>query len=151
MVQPTYHMPPAGKFWPHTWVVADELVISLTQEGPIPDDLWDRFVADVKRKSTTKMLGIGIGAISVNSRQRRSLVEAMQDKRVAAVLGSSVARGIATALSWMGLKIRAYSWQDLGGAFEYLGGAVSPDEGVEIVKQMLTRAGAPAYEELSSQ
>jgi hypothetical protein len=148
MVEPEFNMPPEGEFWPHTWVVAGDLVISLTQEGVIPDDIWDRFVEDIQRKTTTKMLGIGIGAISVNSRQRRKLVAAMHDKRVAAVLGSSVARGIATALSWMGLKIRAFAWKDLAGSFEYLDSSrVTIDEGVEIVREMLVRAKAPPIDD----
>lgn len=113
------------------------------------DEHWDRFVSDILRKTTQRMLGIGIGAISVNSRQRRKLVQAMHDKRVAAVLGSSVARGIATALGWMGLKIRGFGWDDIAGAFEYLESEhFSPEEGVELVAQLLERAGAPTLDEL---
>jgi hypothetical protein len=144
-----YNAPSSGDFWPHTWVVAGDLVISLTQEGAIPDDKWDRFVADISRRSTHRMLGIGIGAISVNTRQRRKLVQAMSDKRVAAVLGSSVARGIATALGWMGLKIRAFGWNSLPEAFEYLESPDLPPElGVEVVTELLRRAGAPSIEDL---
>lgn len=152
MVEPTFNMPPEGQLWPHTWLVAGDLIISLTQEGPIPDETWDRFVADVERTTTKRMLGIGIGTIHVNSPQRRTLANAMHDKRVAAVLGSSVARGVATALGWMGLKIRTFSWKDIGNAFEYLG---SPDsttqEAVELVREMLVRAGAPPLDELSGE
>lgn len=144
-----YNAPPEGHFWPHTWVVAGDLVISLTQEGVIPDEHWDRFVVDISRHSTHRMLGIGIGAISVNTRQRRKLVQAMSDKRVAAVLGSSVARGIATALGWMGLKIRAFGWNSLPEAFEYLESPELPAErGVEVVVELLRRAGAPSIEDL---
>jgi hypothetical protein len=148
MVEPEFNMPPEGEFWPHTWVVAGDVVISLTQEGAIPDDTWDRFVEDIQRETTTKMLGIGIGAISVNSRQRRKLVAVMHDKRVAAVLGSSVARGIATALSWMGLKIRAFAWKDLAGSLEYLDSPrVTVEQGIEIVQEMLVRAKAPPIDD----
>lgn len=145
-----FRVPPVGGYWPHTWVVVGDLIISLTQEGSVPDDQWDLFVADIEKKSTQRMLGIGIGAINVNSRQRRKLVQAMHDKRVAAVLGSSVARGIATALGWMGLKIRGFGWNDIPGAFEYLGSEqLSIEDGVEIVSQLLERAGAPAIEVLA--
>jgi hypothetical protein len=147
-----YNAPPQGDFWPHTWVVVGDLVISLTQEGVIPDEHWDRFVADINRRTTQRMLGIGIGAITVNTRQRRKLVQAMSDKRVAAVLGSSVARGIATALGWMGLKIRAFGWNSLPEAFEYLETPdLSPEAGVEVVVELLRRAGAPLLEDLHAE
>jgi hypothetical protein len=147
-----YNAPPQGDFWPHTWVVVGDLVISLTQEGVIPDEHWDRFVADINRRTTQRMLGIGIGAITVNTRQRRKLVQAMSDKRVAAVLGSSVARGIATVLGWMGLKIRAFGWNSLPEAFEYLESPeLPPEAGVEVVVELLRRAGAPLLEDLHAE
>ena len=148
MAEATFHVGSAGR-GPHTWVVAGDVVISLTQEGIIPDDYWNAFVKDIQREGTTCMLGLGIGAISVNSKQRRLLGPAMSDKRVAAVLGSSVSRGIATALSWMGLKIRAFPWHDLQGAFDYLGSeALSAEQGVELVAELLARSGAPTLESL---
>ncbi|PRP95162.1 hypothetical protein [Enhygromyxa salina] len=151
MVEPKFRVPPAGGYWPHTWVVVGDVIISLTQEGQVQDDLWDLFIQDIEKRSTERMLGIGIGAININSRQRRKLVQAMHDKRVAAVLGSSVARGIATALGWMGLKIRGFGWDDMPGAFEYLGSEqVVIDDAVEVVTQLLARAGAPTIEELAA-
>ena len=152
LAQLEYNAPLAGDLWPHTWVVAGDLVISLTQEGSIPDEHWDHFVADINRKTTTRMLGIGIGAISVNTKQRRKLVQAMSDKKVAAVLGSSVARGIATALGWMGLKIRAFGWDSLPEAFEYLASPdLGPEAGVEVVIELMRRAGAPTLEQLHAE
>lgn len=148
MAEATFHVGSAGR-GPHTWVVAGDVVISLTQEGIISDEHWDAFVDDVLRDRTTCMLGLGLGAISVNSKQRRKLGPAMNDKRVAAVLGSSVSRGIATALSWMGLKIRAFPWHDLQGAFDYLGSEeLGAERGVELVSELLARSGAPSLESL---
>ena len=144
-----YNVPPVGESWPHTWAVVGDVIVCLTREGPIADAQWDAFVEDIRDARTQRMLGIGIGAINVNSRQRRKLVPAMHDKRVAAVLGSSVSRGIATALGWMGLNIRGFPWDDLQGAFEYLGSdEVEIEDGVELVKELLERSGAPTIEQL---
>ncbi len=149
MVEPKFNVPPEGDFSPHTWVIAGDLIISLTQEGPIPNEIWDQFVDDVLKSSTRRMLGIGLGAISVNSIQRRRLVQAMHDKRVGAVLASSVARGIATALGWLGLKIRAFDWGNLADAFEYLGSPhVGADEGIALVEELLRKSGAPPMDEI---
>jgi len=152
MAEIQFNTPPKGEHWPHTWVVVGDLVISLTQEGKIPDPIWDRFVADASRPTTKRMLGLGYGAIYVTGRQRRSLVMAMRDNdRRAGVLGSSVARGIATALSWMGTKIRAFPWSDVAGAFDYLASPdLDTDEGLEIVSELLRRSHAPTLEELAS-
>jgi hypothetical protein len=151
MVEPKFRTPPKGEFWPHTWVVAGDLVISLTQEGEIPDETWNLFVQDVEQKTTKRMLGLGYGSISVNSKQRRKLVMAMRDtERAAGVLGSSIARGIATALGWMGTNIRAFGWNDVAGAFLYLASpSVDVDEGIELVEELLQRSGAPKIAELA--
>lgn len=153
MAEPKFNTPPPGEHWPHTWVVVGDLVISLTQEGTIPDHVWDRFVADAGRDEVKRMLGLGFGVISVNGRQRRSLVLAMRDnERRAGVLGSSVARGIATALSWMGTKIRAYPWTDVAGAFDYLESpGLDIDDGIAIVEELLRRSKAPTIDELAKQ
>lgn len=152
MAEPLFRTPPTGDYWPHTWVVVGDLVISLTQEGQIPADLWGRFVEDVERKTTKRMLGLGYGTISVNSNQRRQLVMAMRGtERAAGVLGSSIARGIATALGWMGSSIRAFGWNDVVGAFHYLSSPeVDADDGVIIVEELLRRSGAPKIDELAA-
>jgi hypothetical protein len=147
-----FRTPPVGEYWPHTWVVAGDLIISLTQEGQIPVETWSLFVQDVERQTTKRMLGLGYGAISVNSQQRRQLVMAMRGtERAAGVLGSSIARGIATALGWMGTSIRAFGWNDVVGAFHYLSSPdVDPDDGVELVEELLRRSGAPKIDDLAA-
>lgn len=152
MLEPEFHTPPQGEYWPHTWVVAGDMVISLTREGAIPDALWERFVADARRDTTKRMLGLGFGAIRVNARQRRGLVVAMHDnERRAGVLGSSVARGIATALSWMGTEIRAFSWSDVPAALEYLKSPeIDIEQGVKLVEELLRRSNAPTIRELAA-
>lgn len=151
MAEPQFMTPSGGEYWPHVWVVVDDMIISLTREGKIPEETWNRFVQDAQRKTTKRMLGLGYGAISVNSKQRRRLVMAMShNERAAGVLGSSVARGIATALGWMGTQIRAFRWNDVASAFEYLASPnVDIDRGLELVQELLRRAQAPTIEELA--
>jgi hypothetical protein len=151
MAVPLFRTPPQGHHWPHTWVIVGDLVISLTQEGQIPSETWELFVGDVELHSTKRMLGLGFGSISVNSNQRRRLVMAMRGTdRAAGVLGSSIARGIATALGWMGTNIRAFAWNDVAGALQYLGSPqVDVDWGVTLVEELLRRSGAPSIDDLA--
>jgi hypothetical protein len=57
-----------------------------------------------------------------DAKQRRALAEAMrnEDTRVAVLTDSFVARGILTALAWLGLPQRGFALQDLRAAGSYL-------------------------------
>lgn len=149
MVQPVFNVPPSGKHSSHAWVVVGDMLISVTQEGDVPMDFWEPFIADLSSPSVKRVLGLAVGSITIHAKQRRSAVVAMKDKRVAAVVGSSVARGIATALSWMGLQLRAYDWASLSDAFDYLEPpGLSTEASIELVRDLLARAGAPSIEVL---
>ena len=151
MASPQFNTPPEGEYWPHSWVRVGDMVISLTQEGSIPQEIWDRFVVDAQQPTTKRMLGLGFGAINVTGKQRRQLVMAMRhNERRAGVLGSSIARGVANALSWMGTRIRVFPWDNVHGALEYLGSPeVDVDYGVSLVEELLARSGAPPIDELA--
>lgn len=149
MVEPAFIVPPDGESWPHAWLVVGDMVISVTQEGTVPPAQWDPFVAEISSASINRVLGLAVGSISIHGRQRRDAVMAMKEKQVAAVVESSVARGIATAFSWMGLRLKAYDWAGLTDAFVYLDSPeVSPEEGLELVRQLLAAAGAPPLDDL---
>jgi hypothetical protein len=151
MHSPQFKTPPEGAFVPHAWVVVGDMVISVTQEGIVPDHVWVPFVADLGAPTTKRVLGLAIGSITIVSKQRRTAAQAMHDKRVAAVVGSSVARGVATALGWLGLKLRAFDWDSVEGALEYLDPPhLNTTAGIEIVQELLLRAGAPTIEQLAA-
>ena len=133
-------------------LVYGDLVMSLTREGTVPDHHWELYVEDVRRSTTRVVLGFGVGAMSVNSKQRRSAALALHDKRVAAVLNSSVARGIATAFSWLGLQLRSFSFTEAQvlDAFTYLDSAyLTPEQGLELSERLFEKSGAPPIADLS--
>jgi hypothetical protein len=152
MSEPIFRVSADGEFWPHTWVVYGDLVMSLTREGTVPDHHWELYIEDLRRPGIRVVLGFGVGAMSVNSKQRRSAALALHDKRVAAVLNSSVARGIATAFSWLGLQLRSFAFSEsqVLDAFTYLDSAyLSPEEGLELSERLLAKSGAPPIAELT--
>jgi hypothetical protein len=151
-LQPEFRVSPDQQYWPHTWVVYGDLVMSLTREGAVPNEHWQRYLEDLRRATTKVVLGFGVGAMSVNSKQRRQAAVALSDKRVAAVLNSSVARGIATAFSWLGLQLRSFALSPATvlDAFAYLNsGVLSPEQGLELSELLFARSGAASIEELS--
>lgn len=58
-----------------------------------------------------------------DAKQRKTLAETLRnaDTRVAVMTDSIVARGILTALAWLGLPQRGFALHDLRAASEYLG------------------------------
>lgn len=145
-----FHVPEPGDYWAHTWVVADEFVICLTQEGDIPKDLWARFIEDVRNPKIKAVLGLSIGAVSVTSIQRKTLAEATKDKHLLAVLESRIARGMITALMWLGLNIAAYSWEHIDQAFDTLSDYnMGATEIGQAVKKLMELSQAPNVDRLS--
>jgi hypothetical protein len=151
MTEVHFEVPPEGEFWPHVWVVGEDFVLCLTQEGVIPNDLWDRFLDAVRPAHIGAIMGMTIGSLTVNSHQRRRAVEAFAGKRLSAVLETSVARGIATAMGWLGLNIKGFDWRSIVGAVEYLNRpSLDADRGLELIEELMRRANAPSLDEMRS-
>lgn len=110
----------ASRGTPFNWVFVDDVFIAFLQSGQIPDDLWQEMTTELKTRNCTRCLGSSIGAIDVTSVQRSEIVHLFKGKRCGVLTNHAVARGVATALGWLGMQIRAWSWADLPKALEYL-------------------------------
>lgn len=124
----------------HRWVIIDDLMISVTLPGPSDDSVWRAFARDLSTKGVTKYLGTAVGTVEVNSVQRRIVADALKLRRTpcAAVTDDKVVRGFITAVSWMGVDIRAFSWSDLRAAAEFLR---VPPENVDKMIEAVTKLG----------
>jgi hypothetical protein len=93
------------------------------------DDEWTRCVALCRERAgrDSRVLVETHGG-GPDAKQRRVLAEAMrnEDTRVAVMTDSLVARGILTALAWLGLPQRGFALNDLRAAGAYL--ELSSDE-----------------------
>ena len=144
-----FEVPARGERQTHTWVVVDDLVICLTQAGPIPDDLWARFARDVASPSVKAVLGLSFESVSVNSVQRKAVSAAIKGKTLAAVLDSTVTRGVLTALGWLGLNIKVFPWKQLEVAIAQ----TAPSKATaaiakQRVEELLRRSNAPSLASL---
>ncbi len=104
----------------NSWVFIGPLVISFNQPGQLDPARWEQFVEEIKQRPITHCLGTGIGAIEVNSVQRRQAASALRDKKVAVVSDHVVSRGIVTALGWLGLDIKSFDWSHVEDAATFL-------------------------------
>ncbi len=104
----------------NNWVFLGPLVISFNQVGRLNPARWTQFLDEVKAGNCTHCLGTGLGAIEVNSVQRREAASVLKDMKVAVVSDHVVSRGIVTALGWLGLDIKSFSWEQVEAAAGFL-------------------------------
>lgn len=117
----------------HQWKHVGGVVAAFTSEGVMPDDAWEAMIRDLATLPIRGYLGCSEGAVHVSSMQRKMGVDTMSTRNLptAIVSESRVVIGLVTAASWLGAKIKPFSWKELQAAAKYLG--ASATEQVEIV------------------
>src|SRR6185503_12133140 len=92
-----------------------------------------------------------IGAGELTSVQRTTATEILKKRGIimAVVRDEQLVRGMVTAASWMGAKIKAFSWTGLDDALDYL--KVSPEmaDRVKGIVNSLRRACTDEYESVN--
>jgi hypothetical protein len=103
----------------------ERVVMAVHDHRTPTDDEWGRWVQMCRERAGQDMRGFvesrtGGGP---NARQRKELSYALHgvDARSAIFTDSLISRGIVTAISWMGIPIRAFASEDFRNAADYLG------------------------------
>ncbi|HEX2573402.1 MAG TPA: hypothetical protein VH877_27885 [Polyangia bacterium] len=104
------------------WILIDDVMISCATAGAVPDGVWAAYVKDLSEKRFTKHLATAVGAVELTSVQRKSASEAIKRREVpvAVVTDDRLVRGIVTAVSWLGVDIKAFSWGEVRPALRHL-------------------------------
>ena len=123
----------------HKWTEIDDLMIGYSTEGRIVDDVWQKFIHDLKTKPIKKYLGVSIGYLEITSLQRKQAADALKGRGVslAVVTEEKLVRGIVTAASWLGVNVKSFAWSELRAALHHL--AVPPhleERAVEMVRNL---------------
>ncbi len=110
------------KHGPHRWEVINELVVCFTTSGAIRDDVWNGFVKDMSLKQVTKCLSLAVGDIDVTSVQRKAVSDVAKARAIgtAVVTDAKLVRGMVTAVSWLGVDIKAFPWTGVKEALKHL-------------------------------
>lgn len=127
-----------------TWVTVGNLMVSLATPGTVPQDSVDRFIRDLKDKQIKKYLATVIGAAQLTGLQRKQFSDASQSEglQVAVVADEMLTRGIVTALSWLGVNIKAFSWKDIRVALQFLGASKSvEDQAIQAISRLREQSG----------
>lgn len=109
------------------WILVDDVFISCATEGSVPDEVWASYVKDLHERRFAKHLATAVGAVALTSTQRKSAAEVIMRRGVpvAVVTDERLVRGIVTAVSWLGVDIKAFSWGEVRPALRHL--QVSPE------------------------
>jgi hypothetical protein len=101
----------------------DDVLVNFRHDGPLPEPAFDEWVRELSRPAIRRFVSCAIGPVQLTSTQRKR-ASALAEERglgVVVVTDDRVGRGIVTAVSWLGARIRAVSWQDVDGGGAWLG------------------------------
>jgi hypothetical protein len=118
------------------WKQVDRWVVVVHGDAPPSDEDWDGYV-DFLREAIVGRRGLVItDGAGPNGRQREQLVALPQVTAApfAVVTPSAVARGIVTALGWLGQSIKAFSPARIDDALQHL--EVPPELRPWMLKQI---------------
>lgn len=120
-----------------SWISKKPLVISLSLPGPVPADRWAAFIRTLREVDPPVVIGLGLGAVEVNTSQRKEVSNMLKTKRSVVVVDHPIARGITTALSWLGMPLRGFSWKNVREAVKHLNPPdLDHDEVVDMVRRL---------------
>jgi hypothetical protein len=129
---------------PLSWVYKKPLIISLSLPGPVPAKRWDAFINALNQADPEVVIGLGLGAVEINTSQRKEVSNILKAKRSVVVVDHPIARGITTALRWLGMPLRGFSWKEVPEAAKAINApGLEPDEIVELIRRLCNEAIDP--------
>src|SRR5579863_2094474 len=104
------------------WTLVGDLLVSCGTSGPISMPVWNDWLREVSDTRVRGVLAASLGPAEVTSVQRKLASEVLRTRNlpVAVVSESSLSRGVITAVSWLGVNIRAFSWGEIPAAIRFL-------------------------------
>ena len=119
--------------------IADVLLIC-SGAGVLADPDFQRMYGACKQASVRKILGLS-GPTEMTSVQRKAAAEIAKDRGIftVTITNERLTRGIVTAVSWLGMNIKAYSWDELRTGIRQLG--LTPDLEELVYEEALAMKG----------
>lgn len=104
------------------WKRVSRVLVAHATDGPIESEHFARFLRALQTEDFDVYLATTTGAAEMSSTQRRSASDALSSrgKPTFIVTDSRLVRGIVTAASWLGVKVKSYPWADLDRAIDDL-------------------------------
>jgi hypothetical protein len=120
-----------------SWIYKEPLLISLSLPGSVRADRWAAFIRTVQAADPPVVIGLGLGAVEINTNQRREISSLLRQKRSVVIVDHPIARGITTALSWLGMPLKGFSWKQVYEAAKHLDAkGLETEEVVDMVRRL---------------
>jgi hypothetical protein len=105
------------------WVVSYDILVSFATDGGLDMNMWNDLIQVLSTKPIRKYLVTTVGSGELNSLQRKQIAELFSKKKigVAVVTDERIIRHIVTAISWLGVDIKPFPWNELRQAVQHLG------------------------------
>ncbi|NVB37950.1 hypothetical protein G6O69_08890 [Pseudenhygromyxa sp. WMMC2535] len=131
------------------WVKKDDLMVGVNTAGPIDDKTWAAFMEDFTAGDFSYYIGGTLGILEVSPVQRRQAAVALREHSMGLVVITDdvLVRGVVTAVSWLGAKVRSFAWKDFDRAMDHINIVDRKQEVTEI----LDRLRAECLAELEAQ
>jgi hypothetical protein len=102
-------------------VVSDGIQLAVHDESPPTDAEWDAYLAEAASSVRGTLVVTDGGGPNAKQRAAIANIAGIAELPTAIITSSILARGIVTAISWLGKNIRAFSPAEIGAAMDYLG------------------------------
>lgn len=114
----------------------DRMTIAVHDTSPPTDEQWARWIALCTGQGEPLRVLVESHGGAPHAKQRKALNDALTGRamRSAVLTDSIVARGVVTALAWLGIPLRAFPLGDYKSAGDYLG--LSQHELTVVVEQL---------------
>jgi hypothetical protein len=108
-------------------VVLDDLLVSVSRAGSkdggmLSESDMAQFIEKLRHAPVKKLISCLHGSSNSSSVQRKEGADLIKSRNieVAVITDDRLVRGFVTALSWLGAKVHAFSWADIGAALKHL-------------------------------
>jgi hypothetical protein len=121
-----------------TWNIVGAIII--TRQAPeqdVSDSVWNEFLRVLESGKFRHIFSFTVGNTSIKATQRKSAADILKREDIPATVmtDNRMTRGILTAVSWLGAKVKAFSWAELDAAMD---AANVPLESRAEVKRLAT-------------
>lgn len=123
-------------------------IILCFSRGAIDADRFAQYIEECRMHGDTLVAAVGcsLGIATATSEQRKLVPVALKGKRLAILADNIMTRGLVTALNWLGMKIKSFSWEQIDALVAYLDvEGIEPARIVEAIGELRDRScAAPA-------
>ena len=114
----------------------DDLLVTFVTPGRISDEAFAAYIAALKDRKITKYMATVGSVVEFDSLQRKKAAEAGRRLRAVAVTDDRMVRGIVTAMSWLGIDVKAFSWAEVPAAIKHLECTKNEERILAAIKKM---------------